>query len=428
MLYDSCNKDDVLMADSRSPLFKGSTTDTTFKRAGFYSMNNYFWRIDPVFPGGDTIKGDVWYFKKRIPSFPGAEGYGGTAIGGRGGKVVYVTNLNDGGPGSFRDAVENDSGPRTILFNVSGIITLSDRIVISEDYITVAGQTAPGKGICFRWDPVGVTGDNLIVQNIRVRLGAGVTADGMGLTGANHSIVDHCSISWTIDEAFSSRNAKNITLQRTLISEALNAAGHKNYPVGTEHGYAGSLLGDIGSIHHNLLAHCNGRNWSIAGVLDGDGNITGKMDIFNMVVYNWGSRSTDGFAKEVNFVNNYYKPGAATTKMNTILVDNEGFAGSQKYYVAGNILEGKADETIGQKSYECSGSFTSTTCPLVEEPVYGSNATIHSARDAYKLILSDVGCNQPVFDDHDIRIIDETLNGTFSLRGSYTKKTRIARS
>jgi len=416
--YLGTDEDDIKSAGTGSPFFVGTISDTFLVKNGFYSMDKYYWRVDPVDNVNDTTKGDVWYFKKRIPAFPEAEGYGGYAIGGRGGKVIYVTNLKDSGPGSFRDAVENVDGPRTILFAVSGLITLSGPVRINDSYVTVAGQTAPGKGICFRWAPVGVVGDDLIVQNIRVRVGYGVTYDGMGLTGANHSILDHCSVSWSVDEAFSSRNAKNITLQRSLISEALNLADHDIQH--SEHGYAGSILGNIGSFHHNLLAHCKGRNWSIAGVLDGDGIIAGRMDIFNMVVYNWGDRTTDGFCRDLNFVNNYYKKGPSSTKQYALLVDNEGFAGTQRYYVAGNVIPGIADETQGGKTYVCASTYT--TCPLVDEPVYESMATIHSARDAYKLVLSDVGCTQPAFDDHDVRILTETLNGTYTYKGSITGK------
>ena len=140
--------------------------------------------------------------------------------------------------------------------------------------------------------------------------------DGMGMASGNNSIFDHCSISWTIDEAFSSRSGLNITLQRTLISEALNEAGHKNYPAGTQHGYAASIGGEIGSFHHNLLAHCAGRNWSLAGGLThGTTTYAGRLDIRNNVVYNWRNRTTDGGAHEVNFVNNYYKPGAVWPAM-----------------------------------------------------------------------------------------------------------------
>ena len=429
-IYFGDNKDDVILADTASPLFLGNQVDTFFVQTDFYSMNSYYWRIDPIDSNGEKTKGDVYYFKKRIPAFPEADGYGKYALGGRGGKVVYVTNLNDRGPGSFREAVENDSGPRTILFNVSGIITLNSRLVINDDYITVAGQSAPGKGICFRWAPIGVTGDNLIAQNLRVRLGIGVTYDGMGLTGAEYSIIDHCSISWTIDEAFSSRGAKNITLQRTLISEALNAARHSNYPIGTEHGYAGSIGGDIGSFHHNLLAHCNGRNWSMAGGLDGNGDYAGRLDIFNMVVYNWGSRATDGGAHEVNFVNNYYKKGAATTQYTILKADLEGTGGgTQSYYTAGNIVE-NTDGTLACDGTDntCSRTYTLDNGQIldwevfVDNPFFPSEANIDDAKYVYKKVLSDVGCTQPVFDDHDIRIINETLNKKYSCNGSITGK------
>src|SRR5690606_688528 len=135
------------------------------------------------------------------------------------------------------------------------------------------GQTAPGKGILIRGAPFGMSGaQDAVIRFVRVRLGAGPTFDGMGMAGSDHCIIDHASISWTIDEAFSSRSARNITLQRTLISECLNVAGHQNYDPGTEHGYAASISGDVGSCHHSLLAHCAGRNWSLAGGLDGNGD------------------------------------------------------------------------------------------------------------------------------------------------------------
>src|SRR5690606_27665310 len=129
-----------------------------------------------------------------------------------------------------------------------------------------------------------------------------------------------------------SRSARNITLQRTLISECLNVAGHQNYDPGTEHGYAASISGDVGSFHHNLLAHCAGRNWSLAGGLDGNGDFAGRLDIFNNVVYNWRHRTTDGGAHEVNFVGNYYKPGASTTQRVALNAQYENFPGTQRYF------------------------------------------------------------------------------------------------
>src|SRR4029078_1510962 len=182
---------------------------------------------------------------------------------------------------SLRAAIEAE-GPRTVVFNVSGLITLESRLVIRNPYLTVAGQTAPRHGICVRKYNFGLGGaHDVIVRDVRVRPGniSGQTLDGMGMAGSDHCITNHCSITWTLDESFSSRGAKNITLQRTLISEALNEAGHKNYPPGTQHGYAASIGGNVGSFHHNLLAHCSGRNWSLAGGLEKKGFYVGRLDI-----------------------------------------------------------------------------------------------------------------------------------------------------
>ena len=410
-------------ATTASPEFKGNQAlaNNSYQVNGLYTGATYYWRIDEVLSNG-IEKGNVWRFRPAQLAFPDAEGYGRFARGGRGGKVVAVTNLNDSGPGSFREAVTNDIGPRTIVFNTSGVIQLQSRLVLSQPYVTVAGQTAPGKGICIRSAPFGVTGNDAVVQNLRVRVGAGPTFDGMGLTGADNSIIDHCSISWTIDESFSSRSGKNITLQRTLISEALNAANHQNYPTGTEHGYAATIGGDIGSFHHNLLAHCYGRNWSLGGGLDGNGAYAGKMDITNNVVYNWGGRTTDGGTKEVNFVNNYYKPGAGSKIFVAFNQQNEGVGtGMQQCYFSGNVMPGYFDESNQTAGRKASGN----TVPydnFVNTPFFPSYVTTQSAKNAYKIVLSDVGCTQPEFDEHDQRIISETLNGTYSAVGSVTGK------
>ena len=411
----------VARATHSSPEFKGNHNAASFKAGSLYSMNTYYWRVDERSADGKITKGEVWYFRPRQLAFKGAEGYGRFARGGRGGKVVEVTNLNDDGPGSFREAVTKDIGPRTIVFAVSGIIRLQSRLVINQRYVSVAGQTAPGKGICISGAPVGVVGDDASVRFLRVRLGAGKTYDGMGLTGADNSIVDHCSISWTIDEAFSSRGAHNITLQRTLISEALNVAGHSHYEVGKAHGFAASIGGDVGSFHHNLLAHCSGRNWSLAGGVNGDGDYLGRMDLRNNVVYNWDTRATDGGAREVNFVGNYYKPGPATTFMYALNAQHEGYGGGmQRYFFDGNVMPGHFDEKNESDGRKATGKVNYQT--FVDKPFFEPYVTTQSAPDAYKNVLSDVGCNRPVFDDHDIRIINETLTGTYTYKGSKTGK------
>ncbi len=413
---------------SDADVYKGEFSATSYTMENAYALNSYYWRVDEVFSDGTVGQGSVWKFRIGRLAFDGAEGYGRTSVGGRGGKVVYVTNLNDSGEGSFREACTADIGPRTIVFKVAGVIELKSRLICNQDFTTVAGQTAPGKGITIRSAPVGFTGKETIVRFMRLRLGYGTTYDGMGLTGSDHNIMDHSSISWTIDEAFSSRGGKNLTLQRTLISEALNIADHQNYPTGTGHGYAATIGGDVGSFHHNLLAHNAGRNWSLGGGLDGNGYYAGRLDIFNNVVYNWYSRVTDGGAHEVNFVGNYYKRGAASlTSIDYVLsADLEGTGlGTQSYYFHNNILQ----KTDG--SYVCNGTndacgrrYTTSNGQTVNwtvfqnAPFFESYANVQSASAAYKDVLSDVGQNMPVLDDHDTRIIGEVKNGTYTYTGS----------
>jgi len=365
---------------------------------------------------------------ERTLAFPTAEGYGRFAQGGRGGRVIAVTNLQDSGPGSLRAAVEA-TGPRTVVFEVSGLIKLESKLVIrpANSFLTIAGQTAPGIGICISNYNLGMLGaHDVIIRYVRVRPGntSGTTLDGMGMASADNCIIDHCSISWTQDEAFSSRGAKNITLQRTLISEALNIAGHKNYKPGTQHGYAASIGGDIGSFHHNLLAHCAGRNWSLAGGLDkANGHAyAGRLDIRNNVVYNWGHRTTDGGAHEVNFVANYYKPGPATKVFHALKAQYGGFPGTQQYYVAGNVMPGHFDAGNQEKARlaatERGGRLPETYSPWVDAPFFESHVTTHSAGEAYENVLADVGCNFPALDPHDQRIIAETRAGTATYTGS----------
>lgn len=420
-LYFGEDKSAVENATEASKEFKGKLTEKSFTVSDLYSGTTYYWRVDEVDNNGEVTLGNVWSFKPAQLAFPGAEGYGRYAVGGRGGKVIEVTNLNDDGPGSLRDAINQEIGPRTIVFNVSGNIKLASRLVANQPYITIAGQTAPGEGITISRAPIGLTGNDGVIRFLKVRIGGGTTFDGMGLTGADYSIIDHCSISWTIDESFSSRGAHHITLQRTLISEALNVAGHDKYEAGKMHGYAATIGGDIGSFHHNLLSHNYGRNWSIGGGLSGDGFYTGRLDITNNVVYNWGKRTTDGGANEVNFVNNYYKPGASTGIFVALNAQHEGVGkGMQRYYFDGNVMPGYFDE----KSQDKGRKSTVTNREKVEyetfvdKPFFPSYVNTQSAKAAYKNVLSDVGANQPFFDKHDNRIINETLKGTFTYKGS----------
>jgi hypothetical protein len=388
------------------------------------SLLHYAWRVDSVDAQGQVTRGDVWRFRVRHLAFPTAEGYGRFAIGGRGGRVMHVTNLDDAGPGSLREAVES-TGPRTVVFDVSGLISLESKLVFRQEneFLTIAGQTAPGKGICIRNYTFGGLGArDTILRFIRLRLGnlTGKTMDGVGLASSDHCIVDHCSISWTIDEAFSSRGARNITFQRNLISEALNIAGHSNYGAGSTHGYAGSISGDVGSFHHSLLAHNAGRNWSLAGGIDQANQHAGRLDIRNMVVYNWQHRTTDGGASQVNFVNNYYRPGPAS-KVKTYLnpqFENPAF-GPQQYYVAGNIMEGMAGPEGPTGEFKGMNVRGQQDAPVtVSKPFFEHHVKTHTAKEAYENVLADVGCNVPMLDDHDKRVIEEVRLGTTTYRGS----------
>ncbi|MBC8245498.1 MAG: hypothetical protein H8E20_14005 [Verrucomicrobia bacterium] len=334
-----------------------------------------------------------------------------------------MTTLNDSGPGSLRAAVEAQ-GARTVVFDVGGLITLESPLVVRNPFLTIAGQTAPGKGVCIRKFNFGLYATHdVIIRYLRVRPGnlSGQTLDGMGMAYSDRCIIDHCSISWTLDEAFSSRGAKHITLQRCLIAEALNAAGHRKYPPGTEHGYAASIGGDIGSFHHNLLAHCAGRNWSLAGGLDKQKRHTGRLDIRNNVVFNWKNRATDGGAAEVQFVNNYYRPGPATVWFYAIRPELEWVHryGPQRYFIEGNVLEGRVSATEprgGMRPWPD----TPLADYIVAQPFFPSHVRTQTAEAAYNDVLADVGCNVPQWDEHDRRVITEVRTGAVRFKGSKT--------
>jgi hypothetical protein len=420
----------VKAATHASPEFLGNQTTTSRNATVSNKHATFYWRVDEIDTLGNVTRGSVWSFRPRVFAFPGAEGHGRFARGGRGGKVVHITSLADYGasdtpvPGTLRHAVEVETGPRVIVFDTGGLITLTRRLTLNSPFVTIAGQTAPGKGICLRQWPLGLSGANdAIVRFLRNRPGnlSGQTIDGGGLAGCDHSIMDHCSISWSMDEGFSSRGAKNITLQNTLISEALAIAGHQNYPAGTDHGYAATIGGDMGSFHHNLLAHCSGRNWSLGGGLDSANQFAGRLDIRNNVVYNWKSRTTDGGAMEVNFVNNYYKPGAATTFTPYAVTMNHenNFGGSQRCHFAGNIMVGhfnESNQTVGRRSVLSNG-VTISYETFVAAPFFEHHVTTQTATGAYKRVLSDVGANRPL-DDHDVRVIQETRTGTYTFTGT----------
>jgi hypothetical protein len=339
----------------------------------------------------------------ELKAFHTAEGYGRLATGGRGGTVIEVTNLNSSGEGSFRAAVEA-SGPRTVVFRVGGRI--NGGITVRNGNLTVAGQTAPGKGICLSGGTFSVNGANdVIIRFIRSRVGSGGGGDGMSSPNCQNVIWDHCTVSWTHDEAFSAHPTGTITLQRSIISEALNYDNH---------GFAASVLGDIGSYHHNLLAHCYGRNWSLAGK-SVNGQCWGRMDVRNNVVYNWGIRTTDGEINQVNFVNNYYKPGPASSVFVAIKCTfTDWCGGEQVYYLSGNEMPGYFGPDEVDKSWDTEGNKNPPPVDefILTEPLFPSYVNTQTAAEAYEDVLANVGCNVPTLDDTDKRIIQEVRDGT----------------
>ena len=416
-----------------SDVYEYEGTATSYEKKGLYALQQYWWRVDEVDAIGTVHRGKAWTCRPCHLAFPDAEGYGRYAIGGRGGVVYHVTNLkNDHTPGSLVYGLMDVEGPRTIVFDVSGIIDLSFVKMFPKPYFTLAGQTAPGKGICLRASDINIASD-AIVRHVRFKRGLGTygenTGNAMGMSGANHAIVDHCTAAWGTDETASGRGAQNISFQYSVISEALGIAGHKNYADGKNHGFAATIDGRIGSWHHNLLVNCNGRNWSMGGGMDGQNRPIGGLDLFNNVVYNWKGRTTDGNCHAVNFVNNYYKMGYDTDA--TVLFTQQfesGIApdGIDQAYINGNIRENKNhSQTIQEYAldkrnniYNATGNIPTTYEYQLTEPLFPSYATIHTAQDAMKIVTSYSGATMPMRDEHHVRNIRETIDGTWTYKGS----------
>lgn len=425
-LYLGTSAESVGAATTSSPEFKGNLKEAKFQTQGLNAFTDYFWRVDEVGADKSVTPGRVWRFRVRRLAFPGAEGYGRFARGGRAGRVIEVTNLEDSGPGSLREAIDAE-GPRTIVFRVGGTIQLKDKLVIRNPYVTVAGQTAPGDGICIRGATFGnyATHDT-IIRYVRVRVGdeSGKTFDGMGFASTDHAIIDHCSISWTIDESVSSRGGKNITFQRNIIAEPLNMSVHSHYVgTGKGHSFAGSISGDIGSFHHNLLANAAGRNWSLAGGLTQSGKFAGYLDLRNNVVYNWEHRTNDGGVKKLNLVGNDYIPGPASRVFHLCIVEMElKVPGDlQQYYIAGNVMEGYPQYNPDNwKNGGIKDPRGDAKVMKLDQPFCPSYITEQSPKDAYKSVMADVGCNRPKYDAVDERVIKDVLRRGATFKGSKT--------
>jgi len=347
---------------------------------------------------------------KAIPqllAFPEAEGYGKLSSGGRGGKVIEVINLNDSGPGSLRTAIE-ESGPRTIIFRISGTISLNSELIINNGDLTIAGQTAPGDGICIKNFQTIINSENIITRFIRFRLGdeKKQEADALSVMNSKNIIIDHCSFSWGIDEVISFYDNENSTLQWCIVSEALNNSYHHK----GEHGYGGIWGGENTSFHHNLLAHNYSRNPRFNGSRTGTLPEEELADFINNVVYNWGTNSSYGGENgNYNLVANYYKSGPGTKKkIKDRIVEPWG---KGKWFIKENYVEGYPEISTDNWAGGVQGDFADFK-ELKSDVPLGSHAIYYQTPpNAFEDILKFAGAIFPKRDEIDTRIINEVRNG-----------------
>ncbi|MHA4842522.1 alpha/beta hydrolase fold domain-containing protein [Flavitalea antarctica] len=377
-------------------------------------------------------------------AFPGAEGYGKFTSGGRGGKTFIVSNLEDGGPGSLRDALKGKE-KKIIVFATSGTIHLRSRLSINAN-TTIAGQSAPGDGICLADYPVVLGGDNIMVRYMRFRMGdknqRGGMVDGNGSDDAfggvrrKNIIIDHCTMSWSTDEVFSVYQGDSTTLQWNMISEPLNYSYHfetgdKDYE---HHGYGGIWGGRHLSGHHNLFAHCTSRTPRF----DGNRNQSGEfVDFRNNVIYNWSTNNVyAGEGGSYNIINNYYKPGPSTKPSVKTRIANpfkNDLLPYGKYFILGNHVEGapliSSNNWLGVTMDK--GTQADTALSKLTEPLHAEPVSTHDATDAYELVLKTVGASLPKRDTLDQRVINDVVNGTgkiIDVQGGYEHGTAYERT
>lgn len=367
---------------------------------------------------------------RQALAFPGAEGGGMFATGGRGGKVIHVTNLNDSGPGSLRAALA-ESGARTIVFDVAGVIELNSGLNISKGDVTIAGQTAPGDGICIKNFSTRVNSSNVIIRFVRFRMGDEKKNEGDAIWGRyfENIILDHCSMSWCTDECASFYANCNFTMQWCVIAESLRNSIHGK----GKHGYGGIWGGKDASFHHNLLAHHDSRNPRIDHPqIYGNYVEThrGNVDYRCNAVYNWGSNHTYGGENGwFNIVNNYYKPGPASSdrkyfvdaygsyvKDGTVYADNYA-----EMYLSGNVNAShpELDNTVSSvywhngESYGNYNTLLSASLPLNGPSGEDIYTTTHSAEQAFGNICVYAGASL-VRDAVDERVCSDALEGKAS--------------
>ena len=385
---------------------------------------------------------------EKLPAFPGAEGFGRYVTGGRGGAVYHVTNLNDSGEGSLRWAL-SQKGIKTIVFDVSGTIHLKSALSVSIGNVTIAGQTAPGDGICVADYPFTINASNVIIRFMRFRLGnkyvANHEGDGLGGMDQKNVMVDHCSVSWSVDECLSVYGCENLTVQWCIVSQSMLNAGHSK----GNHGYGGNWGGSGASYHHNLLAHHSSRTPRL-GPRPGT-QTDERMDMRNNVIYNWaGNGCYGGEGMNVNIVNNYYKPGPATLLRNTTVQKRIASVGIRTteytnhnsnpndwdvmwhvwgdYYVSGNVNSKHSDVTKDNWTYgmynqisnsSVDNTYTAATKDTmrIDQPIDFMYVTNHTAADAYERVLQYAGASLSR-DWVDTLMVYDTRKGVASHTGS----------
>ena len=339
-----------------------------------------------------------------IPAFPGAEGYGAQTAGGRGGKVIAVTNLDASGLGSLSAACDAE-GPRIVVFRVSG--TIDGDVKIKHDHITIAGQTAPGDGITIKGN-LAIDANDVVIRYLRVRTDH--EGDALGGRYRKNIIVDHVSASWSTDEVFSLYHNENVTIQWCMITEACAKTDGS-------HRFGGIGGNQHGTYHHNLIAHNDSRNirWASG---------CGYNDYRNNVLYNWGYESSYGGEAQqkgdrrtppipfstINVVANYSKPGPATrsdVRARIAKPSSRGTDDNGSWFVADNYMDGSPEVTADNWLGMHGTGFTKLAAPWEAMPIRQQ-----SAKDAYVAVLDAAGCSVPKRDSIDARIIEEVRTGT----------------
>ncbi|HSV27708.1 MAG TPA: hypothetical protein VLH60_07430 [Sedimentisphaerales bacterium] len=348
----------------------------------------------------------------QIPAFPGAEGFGAFAVGGRGGAVIAVTNLNDSGPGSFRAALEETRGPRTIVFRTGGVIELKRPLHLRGDsHVTIAGQTAPGGGICLKNYPIMFTDcQHIIVRYIRSRPGDTGTGehDAMSIRGSSNIIIDHCSMSWSIDSIQDLTHATgNATVQWSILSEALSNSRHSKGAHSYATGWDGKGAGGA-SYHHNFLASCDNRMPRIDKF--GTPQEGPLVDVRNNVIYNWGRGGAYGGENaRMNWVANYYRPGPSSRRKNVFFMFSSP---DSRMYIDGNYMDGNAVITQNNRKGVTASSSVDVNTLLVDRPFAVPFVTTQTAAEAARLVIARAGASLPVRDAVDARIINDFKNRT----------------